>query len=146
MAATDANFDADAFIEGIHFAMSLGLPALEADRPTFHFKPTTTYTVPVDDDGVPFDPTATPTIVSVPTIKVACAVEYVDAEGKVENWGIIVPAKVKLTFLQQDYALIEGFDWVVIGPNRYFYRKTHPPLAMDSVGVWTIECNAEDQG
>ncbi len=147
MAATDPNFDSDAFIEGIHFAMGLGLPANEDDQPTFHFKPTVTYgAAAVDDAGVPFDPTAVPETTTVPNVKVPCAVEYIDAEGKVENWGIIVPAKVLLTFLDADYQQVVGFDWVVIGPNRYFYRKTFPPLAMDSVGVWQIECAAEDQG
>ena len=146
MAATDRNFDAQGFIDGIHFAMSLGMPPNVVDQLTFHFRPTVTNVTPSDDESVPFDPNARPVVVTLPTKKVPCAVQYQDSEGKVENFGIIVPASIILTFLDEDYQQVKGFDWVALGPNRYFYRKTLPPLGMDSVGVWQVYCRAEDEG
>lgn len=147
MAATDgADFDADAFIAGIHLAMSIGAPADEEDRATFHFAPVVTNTDPADDENVPFNIDATPVVNTPATKTVPCAIQYVDAEGKVENFGIIVPAKVVLTFLEEDYLQIVGFDWVAIAGNRYYYRKTAPPVGMFTVGVWEVHCVAEDEG
>jgi hypothetical protein len=145
VAATDPNFDEQGFRDGIHFAMSLGLPVDDEDRPSFHFPDTSSVGSPVDDEGIPFDPNARPVVTRGQVVKVPCAIEYVDAPGQVESWGIIYPSKVVLTFLGEDFELIRGFDYVVIGGNRYNYRSTRSPVAMDVVPVWQVECTAEDQ-
>ena len=145
MAATDPSFDADAFIAGIHTAMSIGFSPDGADQPVFHFAPTWMTADSVDEAGVPFSVASRPTVTTPATIRVPCAVEYFDAAGKIENFGIIVPSKVLLTFLGSDYQLVVGFDWVVIGASRYFYRTTRPPMGMDSVALWQVECVAEDE-
>jgi hypothetical protein len=145
MAATDPNFDADDFIAGIHTAMSLGFAPDQSDQPVFHFAPVVTTSDSVDDDGIPFDPDSRPTSVSPPTKRVPCAIDYIDAMGKVDTFGTIVASRVLLTFLDVDYQQVVGFDWVVIGPNRYFYRKTRPPMGLDSVGLHQVECVAEDE-
>lgn len=146
MAKTDPNFDPQDFIDGIHFAMSLGLPPASEDQPTFYFPATVDNTAPADASGIPFAPEAEPTYTRPPSVKVPCAVEYVDAEGKIESFGVAVPAYVVLTLLQQDYDVVRGFEFVIIGGNRYWYRSTFPPLGMDSVGVWQIKCRTDDEG
>lgn len=145
MAATDPNFDADAFIEGIHTAMSIGFPPDVANQPTFHFAPVITNALPADAQGVPFDVAGTPVKTSPAAKRVPCAVEYVDGQGKVVEFGIMQPSRIVLTFLGEDYEQVRGFDWVVIGANRYFYTNTRPPLGLDVVPLWQVECKAEDE-
>lgn len=144
MATALPGFDAEGFRNDVRLAMTVGLPPLEADQPRFVFPRQYTHTTPADEDDVPFDPAARPTVSAPRSVRVPCAVEYVDAEGKVENFGVIVPSKVKITLLDQDYQRVRGFEFVVIGGERYFYAKTEVPVGLDVVGVWTVHCRAED--
>lgn len=145
MATAVAGFNADDFREGIRLAMRVGLPPDLTDQPTFVFPLTFVNDSPLDDEDVPFDPAARPVATpSKTSVKVPCAVEYIDAAGKVENFGVVVNSKVVLTFLDEDYEAVKGFAYVVIGGERYFYRKTQPPLGLDSVAIWQVHCEAED--
>lgn len=141
-----SGFDAGDFRSNIRLAMTLGLPPDLADQPAFVFPGATTNVSPADEDDVPFDPTARPTRAAPTSVKVPCAVEYVDAAGKVENFGVIIPSKVRLTLLDEDYEQVRGFSFVMIGGDRYFYTKTETPLGLDSVGVWIVHATAEDDG
>jgi hypothetical protein len=51
---------------------------------------------------------------------------------------------VVLTLLDQEYARVKGFSYVIIAGDRFFYRKTEPPVGLDVVAVWTVHCEAED--
>lgn len=126
--------------------MVFGLPSQANDQPTFYMPQTATSTDPLDDEGVPFDPSVTPTYSTLVKKKATCAVEYVDGEGKVENFGVLVPSKVKLTILDQDYAPVRGFHYVVIQGQKYYYQRTEPPVALGNVDVYTVHCRAEDEG
>jgi len=126
--------------------MEFGLPNVAADQPTFFMPRTATSVSPVDDDGVPFDPDAAVTLSTEVKKKVACAVEYMDSDGKIETFGIIVPSKIKLTFLDEDYVKIAGFHFVVIKGQKYFYMRTEPVIALGTVDIYTVYCRAEDDG
>lgn len=137
-------FDAEDFRTNIRLAMTVGLPPVVSDQPTFVFPGAITNTDPADEEDVPFDSAARPTVAASVSKQVPCAVEYVDAAGKVENFGVLAPSKVMLTLLDEDYEQIRGFTYVVIGGDRFYYDKTETPLGLDSVGIWIVHANAED--
>lgn len=139
-------FNADAVRNGLRLAMQVGLPPTSSDQPTFYMPLVTTSTEPLDQSGVPFDPSYQPTRATRVAVTVPCAIEYHDNDGKLENFGVIVPAKVKLILLDQDYAKVKGFEYVVIAGIRYFYRRTETPIGLISVGVYTVHCVSEDEG
>ena len=146
MAGTPAGFNAQTIREGLLVAMNFGLPPLAADQPTFYFpKAATGVTAPVDDSGVPFDPSVRPTYTRA-KVSVPCAIEYHDAAGKIENFGVIVPTKIRVILMGDEYEQVKGFDYVVIAGQRYFYRTTEPPVGLGSIPMWFIHCEAEDQG
>lgn len=146
MAGTPAGFDADTVRAGLRVAMEFGLPSSVSDQPTFFMPGSTSTTDEVDADGIPFDPTASITVTPGDSHRVDCAVEYVDAPGKVENFGVLVPSEVKLTFLDSDYSVIAGFETCVIAGQRYYYMRTEPPVALGTVDIYTVHCRAEDDG
>jgi hypothetical protein len=143
-----SGFNPDEVRAGLRLAMQVGLPVTPVDQPTFYFEQTVTTdgAHKVDSGGTPYLPTYRPTVVQGPGIKVPCAVEYVDGEGKIIAFGTIVPARVKLTFLDQDYAKVKGFWFVAIGGTKYFYKRDEPPLGLVSVGIHIVHCMAEDEG
>lgn len=139
-----SGFDAEDFRNNIRIAMTVGLPPDTSDQPLFVFPSAVANTEPADDEDVPFDSAARPTVTTPTSKQVPCAIEYVDAAGKVENFGVIVPSKVMLTLLDEDYEQIKGFSYVVIGGDRFYYSKTETPLGLDSVGIWIVHATAED--
>lgn len=142
-----AGFDADAVRTGLRLAMQVGLPVDAASQPVFYMPPTSSSTGATDAEGVPFDPAARRTFVAPTAVRnVKCAIEYVDGEGKLENFGVIVPARVILTLLDEEYARVKGFAYVVIGGSRYFYRRTEVPRGLVSIGVFKVHCVSEDEG
>jgi hypothetical protein len=144
MAGTPEGFNAAEVREGLRLAMTVGLPPTVDDQPTFYMPRTSTSAGPVDDHGVPYSPDVVPIQSTLVRRTVTCAVEYLDAPGKLEAFGILVPAKIKITVLDEEYALIAGFEYVVIKGQRFFYRYTEPPVGLGTVTVYTIHCVAED--
>ena len=145
MAGLVDGLDPAEFRSGIRFAMNLGLPPIEADRPVFVTPQEATNDANADEEDIPFDPSARPQVPPPLTKSVPCAVEYVDAAGRVETFGIVNPSKIRITLLDEEYQQIRGFSYVVIGGDRYNYAKTEPPLGLGSVGVWIIHAIAEDE-
>lgn len=128
--------------------MAVGLPVMTADQPTF-FMPTTVtgdggHTL--DQQGTPFDPTYRPVRAQLPGIKVPCAIEYKDAAGELSAAGTVSSTGIVLTLLDEDYARIEGFAYVVIGGVKYNYERTNPPEGLVSVGIYAVHCLADDEG
>jgi hypothetical protein len=129
---TPPSFDESAVRAGLLTAMNFGLPTVTNDQPTFFMPQTTTSVDPLDGEGVPFDPDAVLTTSTLVKKRAACAVEYVDGDGKIETFAVVNPSKIKLTFLDDDYATIKGFLYCVIQGQKYFYqwhhRRVHGPL------------------
>lgn len=142
---TPAGFDRNAVLAGLRTAMQFGAPSNVADRATFFMPRVYSTTESVDDLGVPFDPDVRPVASSPVKHTVPCAIDYVDAQGKLENFGIIVASKIIITLLSPDYDTVEGFEYVVIAGQKYLYRKTEPPVALGTLDVWTVHCQAEDE-
>jgi hypothetical protein len=138
-------FNQAQFETGIRTAMGVGLPPALSNRPVFVFADTITNTLPADQEHVPFDPTATPVVAAGNQLSgITCAIEYVDLAGDVVDLGNITPTRLKITMLDAEYQLVQGFDHVLMAGDRYFYRRTEPPIGMVDSTVWIIHCIAED--
>lgn len=128
--------------------MAVGMPVIAADQPTFFFAPTivsdSSHTS--DQGGTPFNPTYRPTRSQAAGVKVACAVDYKDSASDMGAVGAVSTSGVVLTLLDEDYEVIKGFSYVVIGGNKYTYERTEVPMGLVSVGVYTIHCLADDEG
>lgn len=141
-------FDAAAFRDGISTAMAIGLPPDLEDQPAFVTPAAVVDTGDErDTDGVAFDWQKPRSKVGDDTVtQVPAAIEYFDQDGQAVNFGSVSASKVVLTLLDEDYVLIEGFSYVVIGGNKYLYERTEPPLGMVDVAIWRIHCRSDDEG
>lgn len=140
---TPPGFNANEIIAGLHTAMGFGEPNNTADKATFYNWDDRSVDTDTDSAGIPFDPSSRPTRTPVST-QVPCAIEYVDVNDVDINAGLMQASKIKVTLLDGDYQQIKGFEFVVVGGVKYLYRKTEPPVALGSIDVWTVHCQAED--
>jgi hypothetical protein len=147
MAGTNPAFDATTFRDGIRFAMNMGLPSNVADRPTFYFTSTVTYPLgtPLDENGVPFDPTVAPSVTTPPFVRVPCAVETSIALADELPVGMFRKAKATLTLLDQDYQLVKDATEVSLGGDRYVISDSEPPLGMFDVTIYRLICFGKDE-
>lgn len=145
MAGQVPGFNADVVRAGLRLAMTVGLPPVLEDQPTFFMPRVITNTARADEHRVPFDVNAKRVTALPLTVRVPCAIEYFDNAGKIENFGVLVPTKVELTLLDQEYVQVKGFEFVVIGGNRFYYQRTETPIGLVSIGVYVVHCTAEDQ-
>jgi len=146
MAGRDPTFDAREFRQAIRGVYRMALAPDEERQPIFHFPKMVTSTNALDSDDVPFDPTQTPPAAPAKSpVKVPCAIRYVDDQGDPTGLGVITPSRVELTFLDTDYAQVEGFSHVVIDGDVYRYRRTQPPTGLFDVGMFAVICVAEDE-
>lgn len=139
-----AGWDATSILQGLHTAMAFGEPNRTGDKATFCWYEQTDDSVSADSDGVPFgvDQRRTRTLRS---LQVPCAVEFVDKSDQQETFGALQATRVKITLLDPDYKKVSGFQYVVLGGDRYDRRITEPPVALGSIDVWTVHAVAEDE-
>lgn len=129
--------------DGLHKAMGFGEPTRPADQATFHL-PGQQDPVDGNSEGVPWDP-AVKRIDKGTNKRVACAVEFQDTLGQAVSAGDIQATQVVVTLLDEEYQQIKGFDYVVAGGDKYYYRLTDPPVALGSIDVWTVRARALDE-
>jgi hypothetical protein len=145
MAGTSSSFNADAFRSAIRFAMNLGAPPATGDQLTFHWHPTSTTGAISDGEGVPFDPTAAVSRTTPPPVTRPCAVEYVDAADQPTPFGAVIPTKVRVTLLDEDYQAVKAAGYVIIGGDKYVRSHEPPSVGLFDVGVHTIIYAAENE-
>lgn len=137
-------FDEAEVRAGLLSAMAFGEPNAEADKATFYTYPARTVDATTDDEGVPFDPAHR--VTSSPTPKtVRCAIEYGFTGATAERFGDLQPASAAITLLDVEYLQVKGFDFVVIGGQKFLYDKTEGPYGLGSIDVWVVHCKSEDQ-
>lgn len=136
---------AQAFRDGIHLAMQMGLPPAESEQPLFEFPSQLVYTGSADDEDVPFDPNLPVERTTPPSVRVPCAVEYFHDEGQLTNLGIQQATRIRVTVLDVDYPQIEGCNACVIKGDRYFYRSMEPPGGLFDVGYYLLHFTAEQE-
>lgn len=148
MAGRSAGFDGDAFRDGIRLAFTMGQPP-SLDDPAeaqlaFHFPSQLLYTGPVDGDGVPFDPNSTVTRVIPAPVTVPCGIEYTSAADEATAFGTVLPSRVKVTLLDEDYVKVKDASYVVIGGEKYVYHHSEAPRGLFDVGLYTLTFVAEN--
>lgn len=145
--ARAAGFNPAEFRDAIKFAMHMGLPEDTQERATFIWTPQKTYSR-TDAAGRPLRWTDTPvTNVTHEDVQVDVAVEfqrYSSGEGQT-SLGDFHTTSVTLTVLDEDFALIEGADKVLLGGNTYTIEYVAPPVGLFDVTVYQIYLRAEDE-
>ena len=141
----DAVFDADSFRESLRFAMTMGLPEPVDLRPTFHFPKVTTSVAPADPGGLPWDHAA-PVVEPSPVAskQVVCLVEPEGGGTGYTNVGKFTARRATLSFFEDEWADIDGWEWVSIGGNRYDRGPTLEPLGLFEVTLYRVDVVAAD--
>lgn len=150
MAQAIPGFDATTFRDGIHQAMRMALPNDPARWPKFVIPASTPPAGDVDVDGVPWDLEGQADV-SEPTVvqDALCAIEAGARGEHTRHFGPLQPGHAEMTFLDVDWAKVEGFDHVWLYPTsgapvRYEYRRVLLSTNLDVVGVTVVEVAAED--
>lgn len=144
MAGTSSDFDGAGFRDAIHEVMLMGAPVPEGERAKFYFTKTLVYNTPTDDNNTPFDPDATVTETQPDPVTVNCGVEYFDATDQPTVFGSVTATRLVITVLDEEYDRVKGCSYVVMGGERYFYKKTEVPRALFDVGVYVLHFRAEN--
>lgn len=142
-----AGFNASEFKDAIKFAMHMGLPESEAERATFRWDVERTFAV-ADAGGIPFDKNVDPVSeVSHDDVQVDVAVEFSNVRGQdiTTSVGQFTAAHAVITVLDEDYALIQGANTVLLGGNTYDINFVRPPVGLFSVTVYQMDCTARDE-
>lgn len=142
-----AGFPSADFRHQIRETMLLGLPPDEGMQPEFHFDRERVYERS-SSDGEPWS-WSTPPASEGPErepVRVPCAIERVGAtgEGDGTSVGVVDAARLVLTFLDDDWADVEGFSQVRIGGRWFSYQRMLSPLGIADVGVAQVLVVAQD--
>lgn len=140
-------FNAEQFRTAIKNTMRMGAPQDTAQRATFRWKTIKTHSRG-DRGGKPWDLTATPTAVTErDDVQVDVAVEFsarTTLSGGTPIGEFDTPRAV-ITVLDEDYELIEGANFVLLGGNTYKIDFIAPPIGLFTVTVWQIYASAVDE-
>lgn len=145
MAGTNPGFSASEFRAAIRFVYDMAAVPFVDDQATFYGDSTLVYTGVVDDENTPFDPTSTVVRQAAVGVKVPCGIEYFDNEGQPIVFGTVTPSRVAITLLDEDYATVSASAYVVIGGDKYLFRRTEPPSGLFDVGLYTMHFTAENE-
>jgi len=150
MARAIPGFPADAVREGLRIPMRMGLPVDETQWPEFVIVTPPATSAGTDDNGYPWDPTAPVVRLPEQRLRVLCAITPSDPDEDIETFGPVQPGTLVITLLDEEYRLVEGFQyvnlWLTAGgpPTRFYYRNVRLRSALDTVEVWQIEVASED--
>lgn len=141
MAGTDARFDAASFRSAIRFAMTMGSPGTTEEKATFRWGKAQTFN--------PQDPVAKPYHWNEPvvtdTTRPDVVLDHVAVEFSTNRTqsgtavGEFVPLRATLTLLDEEHALVEGADMVLLGGHVYGISMT-TVVALFSVDVYQMYC------
>jgi hypothetical protein len=137
------------FRRNIRFVMNMGAPPLTEERATFYFANVLVYQSPddaadTDASGTPFDPSIPVTMTRPDPVQVPCSVEYFDAEGVPTDFGIVTPSRAAITLLDEDYKKVKECAYVVLGGDKFVYRRTQSPDGLFDVGLYTMHFVSEN--
>lgn len=145
MAGSNPGFNARQFREAIKFVQTMAAAPVAEEQATFYFPAQLVYNRPENGADLPFDPNAT-VVRNVPApVRVACSIEYLDARGELIAFGSVVPSRVIITVLDEEYVKIEGCSYVAIHGDKYIYSRTEPPSGLFDVGLYKLHFLAENE-
>jgi hypothetical protein len=143
-----SGFDSAVFRDAIRFAMNMGLPDSTEERITFRWTTAKTFTT-ADSAGKPYRWNDTPSkTVAKDDVQVPAAIEFQSAGvGGTSRtvFGEIQNSKVKVTLLDEDYALVEGADLIILDGAKYIIDFVKPPDGLFDATIYTIFATAEDE-
>lgn len=150
MKTTDArasSFNEDEFRDSIRFAMNMGIPENESDRPTFKWTVQKEYAI-ADPAGSPYSWTSTPTQTTTHAdVQIPVAVTYTPKRQGDDGspFGNTVVSRAVLTILDEDYANIIGADQVVLTGDTYNIMNVAPADGLFGVTVYEVYCESVDE-
>lgn len=148
-----AGFDEAAFREAIRQTMRMGMPPVEADQLTWHWKRDKTF-APQDSTRSPYDWTQTPVSdepgnASEPDgeLIVDYAIEFsARTAGNVDiTLGRIDPSRAVVTLMDEDFEQVRTADYCSIGNTIYDIDFSGPPMGLFAVGVVQVYLFARDE-
>lgn len=138
-------FDGPRFRNAIRFSFDMGAPPEIADQLTFHFTDAVTFTGHSDGDQVPFNPAEVVSRVTKTPVQVPCDVQFTAAADTPTAFGSIVPAKITVLLLDEDYAQVDDASFVVINGDRYNRQFVPPSFGLFDVGLHEMVFVAENE-
>lgn len=138
-------FNGDVFRNAIQFVFEMAEPPEEGLAIMFHFPDVTTVDAPSDGDLVPFDPAERFVRSTRAPVHVPCNVEFASASDEPTAFGSVVPAKVKVLLLDEDYVKVKDASFVVVNGDRYNRQLEEPSFGLFDVGLHTMVFIAENE-
>lgn len=160
MAESHAGFDSIATLnvddirEKLRRTMVMGLPNVEADRPTFFFQRDMVW-ADHDREENPWVWTDAPiSDTTQATIQPICAYEFYSPLGRqgsfITEVGEFNPTTVVFSLFEDEYEAVQGFSYATIGPmdpegnyRKWFFRYWRPASGLDGLTLYQIHCAAE---
>lgn len=153
MAGVDTAFNQTEVEAALRFAMNMGMPVEIADRLTWHWNDSKTYTIQ-DVNADPYNWTASP-VTDVPgnpvqpggSLQVLYALESTNASSSYTvdtSLGQFDPTKIAITLLDTEFQQIKTADYITMRLVTYDISFVAPPLALFSMPVWTVYAEARD--
>lgn len=137
------NFRADTFRNAIRFVFEMETSTEQA--PLFYFAETVTTPGTHDGETVPFDPTQ-PIVRTVRApVTVPCDVTFDKAADEPTAFGVVIPSKVTVLLLDEDYEQVRDAIYVIIQGERYNRNYEVPDFALFDVGVHQLVFIAENE-
>jgi hypothetical protein len=138
-------FNADAFRTAIRFVFEMAEPPEQERAVTFHFADTVAFNGPADGEQVPFDPAETIVRTTPAPVRRPCDVEFVKASDEPTAFGIVIPAKVKVTLLDVDYEDVKEATFIIVNGDRYLRHYEPPAYGLFDVGLHEMVFIAENE-
>lgn len=141
MAGATSQFDANAFRTAVRFAMTMGSPTQTSEKATFRWGRQQTF-APQDPTHKPYHwneavvSDTTHADVVLDNVAVEFATNRTQAGTAV---GEFIPLRATVTLLDEEHALVEGADLVLLGGNVYSVSVT-TVVALFSVDVYQMYC------
>jgi hypothetical protein len=138
-------FPAATFRNAMRFVFEMAADPDTDNQLMFHFSTAITFLGHSDGDKVPFDPNSSVTRVVKDPVKVPCDVQFITASDVPTSFGLVVPAKLKVTLLDEDFALVENAVYVTMNGDRYNRLIVPPSYGLFDVGLHEMVFQAENE-
>lgn len=130
--------------EKLQFAISIGTPQVEAERPTFYFA-APEVTGPGDDNGRPWNfDDAEPVEPAPDPVQVECSIETREGESDETSFGAFDAQELILGFFEEEWAAIDGWTRVEIAGKRYKRSYPLPPATLFDLTFRRVRVEAND--
>jgi hypothetical protein len=141
--AISYQFNGDRFRNAIRFVFEM---ETDADQQImFHFTDVVHFVGPSDGDAVPFNPAEAITRTTHAPVTAPCDVEFVQTSDVSTAFGVVIPTKLQVTLLDEDYETIKDATFATIGGERYIRDYERPSSALFDVALHIITFVAENE-